>query len=72
MCKICSKLTIEILERRLFGVIFINFENISHIVQVFPLLALKWEWEFFFGHITCSKLQVKLLDYRAKYLVENI
>ena len=43
MCEICSKSTIKTPERyhqRLSGVIIANFEQISHIVVMFPLLAL--------------------------------
>ena len=36
-CKICSKLTIKIPERRLAS---FNFKHISHLVIVFPLLTL--------------------------------
>ena len=42
-CGICSKLAIKATERRhgrRFGVFTINFEQISHIFQVFPLLTL--------------------------------
>ena len=46
MCEICSKLTIKTPERRhwrRFGVFIINFEDISQLVLVFPLLTLnKW------------------------------
>ena len=43
MGKICSKLTIKTPEKRQwcrFGVFVINFEQILHIVQEFPLLTL--------------------------------
>ena len=42
-CEICSKLTIEIPERRqwrLSGIFIVNFENISHLLLVFLLLTL--------------------------------
>ena len=42
MCEICSKLTIKTPERRQgrrSGVFIVNFEQISHIFQVFPLLT---------------------------------
>ena len=42
-CEICSKLTIKTPERRhwrRFGVFIVNFEHISHLFQVFPLLTL--------------------------------
>ena len=41
--EICSKLTIKTPERnrwRRFGVFFVNFENISHLVLMFLLLTL--------------------------------
>ena len=43
MCEICSKLTITIPKQnqwRRSGVFIVNFEQISHIVLVVPLLAL--------------------------------
>ena len=43
LCEICSKLTIKILEQRQWcrsGVFVVNFEQISHIFLVFPLLNL--------------------------------
>ena len=40
MCEICSKLTIKTTERRSSVVFIVNFEQISHIVLVFLLLAL--------------------------------
>ena len=43
MCDICSKLTVKTPERRQFGrssVFIVNFEQISHIILVFPLLTL--------------------------------
>ena len=43
MCEICSKLTIKTPERRQwrsYGVFIVNFEQILHIVLVFPLLTL--------------------------------
>ena len=42
-CEICSKLTINIPERRQLrrsGVFIVNFEHISHLVLVFLLLTL--------------------------------
>ena len=42
-CEICSKLTIKTPERRhwrRFGVFIVNFEHISHLPQLFPLLTL--------------------------------
>ena len=42
-CKICSKLTIRTPERHQWrrpGVFTVNFENISHLVLMFPLLTL--------------------------------
>ena len=42
-CETCSKLTIKIPKRRhcrRSGVFIVNFEHISHIVLVFPLLTL--------------------------------
>ena len=42
MCDICLKSTIKTPERR-SGVVIVNFEQISHIVLVFPLLALSKE-----------------------------
>ena len=39
-CEICSKLTIKTPEQRRSGVFIVNFENISHLVLVFPLLTL--------------------------------
>ena len=39
MCEICSKLTIKTPEQR-SGVFVVNFEQISYIVLVFPLLIL--------------------------------
>ena len=38
-CEICSKLTIKTPERR-SGVFIVNFEHISHLNLVFPLLTL--------------------------------
>ena len=40
MCEICSNLTIKGPERRLSGVFVLNFEQILHIVLVFPFLVL--------------------------------
>ena len=43
MSEICSKLTTKAPERshwRSFGVFIANFEQISHIIVVFPLLTL--------------------------------
>ena len=40
MCEVCSKLAIKTPERRHLCRVFINFEQISHIVLVFPLLTL--------------------------------
>ena len=43
MCETCPKLAIKIPERRHWirsGVFIANFEQISHIVLVFPLLTL--------------------------------
>ena len=42
-CKICSKLTTKISERRQWrrsGIFIVNFEHISHLVLVFLLLTL--------------------------------
>ena len=42
-CEICSKLTIKTPERRQWrrsGVLFVNFEHISHLALVFLLLTL--------------------------------
>ena len=42
-CEMCSKLTIKTLERshwRRSGVFTVNFEHISHLALVFPLLTL--------------------------------
>ena len=38
MCEICSKLTTEIPKWRRSGVLIVNFEQISQIAVVFPLL----------------------------------
>ena len=46
MCEVCSKLTKKTPERRhcrRSGVFIVNFERISHIVLVFPLLILNKE-----------------------------
>ena len=43
MCKICSKLTIKTPERcqwRRSGLFIVNFEQISHLFLLFPLLTL--------------------------------
>ena len=43
MCEICSKLTINTKERchcNCYGVFIANFEQMSHIALVFPLLTL--------------------------------
>ena len=43
MCEICSKLTIKTPEQRQWrrsGAFIVNFEQISHIVLIFPLLTL--------------------------------
>ena len=40
MCKICLKLTIKTPKRYRSGVFIANFEKISHIFLVFPLLIL--------------------------------
>ena len=42
MFQICLKLTVKTAEgeRRPFGVFIVSFEQISHIAQAFPLLAL--------------------------------
>ena len=46
MCETCSKLTIKTPERfqqpqrHSFGIFTVNFEQIQHIVLVFPLLTL--------------------------------
>ena len=45
-CEICSKLTRKTPERRQWhrsGVFIVNFERISHLVLVFPLLTLRRE-----------------------------
>ena len=39
-CEICPKLTIKIPEQRRSGIFIVNFEHISHLVQVFLLLTL--------------------------------
>ena len=42
-CEICSKLTIKTPERRHWhrsAIFIVNFERISHLVLVFPLLTL--------------------------------
>ena len=39
-CEICSKLTMKIPERRRSGIFTVNFEHISHLFLVFPLLSL--------------------------------
>ena len=42
-CDVCSKLTIKTPEQRQWrrsGVFIVNFEHISHLVPVFPLLNL--------------------------------
>ena len=42
-CKICSKLTIKIPERRQWrhsGILIVNFEHISHLALVFLLVTL--------------------------------
>ena len=39
-CKICSKLTIKIRQRRRSGIFTVNFEHILHLVLVFLLLTL--------------------------------
>ena len=40
ICEICSKLTIKTQGRR-SGAFIVHFEQISHIVLMFPLLTLK-------------------------------
>ena len=43
MCEIRSKLTIKTSERRhwrRYGIFIVNFEQVSHIALVFPLLSL--------------------------------
>ena len=40
MCKICSKLTLKAPKQSHSGVFIVNFQNISHIVLVFPLFTL--------------------------------
>ena len=40
MCKICLKLTVKTPEQCGSGVFIVNFEQISHNILVFPLLAL--------------------------------
>ena len=42
MCEICSKLTINLPERRRrrSGIFIVNFEHISHLALVFLLLTL--------------------------------
>ena len=43
MCEICLKITIKTIERhhwRCSGLFIVNFEQISHIILVFPLLTL--------------------------------
>ena len=50
MCEICSKLTIKTPQRRqwrLSDVFIINFEQISHIVVVFPLFPLNKDIDMF-------------------------
>ena len=42
-CETCSKLAIKSPERRQSGVLVSNFEHISHIVLVFPMLSLNSE-----------------------------
>ena len=39
-CEICSKLTIKIPERRRSGIFIVNFDHISHLALLFPLLTL--------------------------------
>ena len=48
MCKICSKLTTKTPERchwRRSCNFIVNFEHISHIVLVFPLLTFNAGWD---------------------------
>ena len=48
MCKICSKLTTKTPERchwRRSCNFIVNFEHISHIVLVFPLLTFNADWD---------------------------
>ena len=40
MCKICSKSTLKAPKQSHSGVFIVNFQNISHIVLVFPLFTL--------------------------------
>ena len=40
MCEVCSKSTLKKPERRHYGVIVVNFEQIFHIVLIFLFLTL--------------------------------
>ena len=63
-CEICSKLTIRTSERRKWrcsGVFIVNFEPISHLFQVFPLLALNRQLlaEKSYFKMLCALLRIK-------------
>ena len=62
--EICSKLTIKIPERRhcRFGVLIVNFEHISHLVLVFPLLTLNMQfpaWKLIHDSLCYYKMTMK-------------
>ena len=62
--EIYSKLTIKIPERRhcRFGVLIVNFEHISHLVLVFPLLTLNMQfpaWKLIHDSLYYYKMTMK-------------
>ena len=62
-CEIFSKLTVRTLERyhwRRSGVFIVNFEHISHLVLVFPLLTLIKE-------IRSVERRVRVKKFNSKY-----
>ena len=52
-CEICSKLTIKTPERWRSGVFIVNFEHVSHLVQLFSLLTLRRQMPA--GLIKCQR-----------------
>ena len=69
-CEICSKLTIKTPEQhQRFGVFIVNFEHISHLVLVSPLLTLN---KYLPTHLVLVSLLLTLNKYLPAWLrVEN-
>ena len=79
-CEICSKLIIKTLERRRWrcsGVFIVNFERISHLVLVFPLVNFEpviagWGVAIFRGSLFSDQITLNLQTVSQKIISKKV